>query len=79
MNARDRIGADTIAAWLNDNDHRARRGALGSKKSVLEVLRHRSYLGEVYFRGTWHIAPHPSRPCPCGLYPSRCKPTARQT
>jgi site-specific DNA recombinase len=57
--ARHRIGANTIAAWLNDSGHRTRRGALWSNKSVLEVLRNRAYIGEVYFRGTWHIAPHP--------------------
>jgi site-specific DNA recombinase len=65
--ARDRVGANTIAAWLNDNGHRTRRGALWSNKSVLEVLRNRAYLGEVYFRGNWHIAPHPPLIAP-GLF-----------
>jgi site-specific DNA recombinase len=57
--ALEKWGANRIATWLNDNGHRTRRGALWSNKSVLEVLRNRAYVGEVYFRGSWHIAPHP--------------------
>lgn len=57
--ARKRMGAHATASWLNDNGHRTRRGALWSHTAVLDVLRNRAYLGEVYFRGSWHIAPHP--------------------
>jgi site-specific DNA recombinase len=57
--ARKRMGAHAVANWLNDNGHRTRAGGLWSHKTVLDVLRNRSYLGEVFFRGNWHIAPHP--------------------
>jgi site-specific DNA recombinase len=57
--ARKRMGAHAVANWLNDNGHRTRRGALWAHTAVLDVLRNRAYLGEVYFRGSWHIAPHP--------------------
>jgi site-specific DNA recombinase len=57
--ARQKKGAHTIAAWLNERGHRTRAGRPWSHTAVLTVLRNRAYLGEVFFRGTWHPAPHP--------------------
>jgi site-specific DNA recombinase len=57
--ARSRMGAHAIAHWLNDNGHRTQRGRLWSHVAVLKVLRNRAYVGEVFFRDTWHPAPHP--------------------
>ncbi len=57
--AHKRMGAHAIAAWLNDGGHRTRAGRLWSHTAVLDVLRNRVYVGEVYFRGCWHPAPHP--------------------
>jgi site-specific DNA recombinase len=58
MYARKRMGARAIANWLNDNGHRTQRGALWSHVTVLDLLRNRSYLGEVFFRERWYEAPH---------------------
>ncbi len=57
--AHKRMGAHAIAAWLNEHGHRTRAGRLWSHTAVLDVLRNRAYVGEVYFRGCWHPAPHP--------------------
>ena len=56
---RKRLGAHAVATWLNDNGHRTREGGLWSHMAVLRVLHNRTYLGEVFFRDAWHIAPHP--------------------
>jgi site-specific DNA recombinase len=56
---RKRMGAHAVANWLNDNGHRTKAGRLWAHTAVLDVLRNRAYLGEVYFRGVWHLAPHP--------------------
>jgi site-specific DNA recombinase len=48
------VGAIAIATELNEDGHRTRNGRLWSAKAVLDILRNRTYLGEVYFRGTWH-------------------------
>lgn len=50
----DRLGAVTLAAELNENGHRTRWGRPWSAKVILDMVRNRSYLGEIYFRGTWH-------------------------
>ena len=57
---RRRLGARAIANWLNEHGHRTKAGRPWSHVAVLTVLRNRSYLGEVYFRGTFHPAPHPA-------------------
>jgi site-specific DNA recombinase len=59
MYARQRIGAQGIANWLNESGHRTQRGKPWGHTAVLTVLRNRTYLGEVFFRGTWHPSPHP--------------------
>ena len=59
MYARRRVGSQAIANWLNEQGHRTQRGKPWGHTAVLTILRNRAYLGEVFFRGTWHLAPHP--------------------
>ena len=54
-----RHGARAIASWLNRAGHRTRAGRPWSHASVITVLRNRVYLGEIYYRGHHHPAPHP--------------------
>jgi site-specific DNA recombinase len=54
-----RLGVRAIAAQLNAGGHRTKGGLPWSKHSVLSVLRNRVYMGEIFFRGTHHQAPHP--------------------
>lgn len=51
----DRLGAKAIATRLNEQGHR-NKGKPYHADSVLNMLRSRTYLGEVYFRGTWYRA-----------------------
>jgi site-specific DNA recombinase len=53
-----RLGTRAVANWLNEAGHRSRSGRLWSHVSVGTVLRNRTYLGEIYFRGQWHPASH---------------------
>jgi site-specific DNA recombinase len=54
------VGAATIANELNDDGLRTRSGRRWTRQVILDLLRNRTYLGEVYFRGTWHrSAPFP--------------------
>ncbi len=48
------LGCTTLAKELNEDGLRTRRGKLWSRQMLLELLRNRAYLGEVFFRGTWH-------------------------
>jgi site-specific DNA recombinase len=57
--AHKRLGVKSVAKWLNGRGHRTKFGKPWSGESLLGVLRSRVYLGEVYFRGQWHKAPHP--------------------
>jgi site-specific DNA recombinase len=54
-----RLGAKAVAGRLNDRGHRTRTGRRWNHLAVLTVLRNRVYLGEIYFRGSYHPAPHP--------------------
>jgi site-specific DNA recombinase len=45
--AKKGIGAGTIAEQLNSNGHRTRNGRLWSRKTVLDILKNRVYIGEV--------------------------------
>lgn len=54
-----RLGSRSIANLLTERGHRARANRPWSFRGVLTVLRNRVYLGEVFFRDTWHPAPHP--------------------
>jgi site-specific DNA recombinase len=49
--ANKRLGADRIATELNARGHHTRSGRPFSRQVVLNILRNRSYLGEVSFRG----------------------------
>jgi site-specific DNA recombinase len=53
-----RLGARAIANWLNQQGYRTSRDRPWSHEAVLTVLRNRTYLGEIHFRGTWYPAPH---------------------
>lgn len=55
-----RMGARAVANWLNDRGHRTKYGRPWSHTSVLTVLANRTYLGQLFFRDTWH--PAPTRP-----------------
>jgi site-specific DNA recombinase len=59
MYAKQRHGARTIAAWLNQRGHRTHKGRPWSSNAVIRVIRNRAYVGDVFFRDTWHPAPHP--------------------
>ncbi len=56
--ANKRMGAKTIANWLNDRGYRTRPGKPWSFLSVLTVLKNKSYQGQIFFRGTYYPAPH---------------------
>ncbi len=56
---RGRMGLKATANWLNKRGHRTKYGRPWNHMAVLTVLRNRVYLGEVYFRQTYHQAPHP--------------------
>ena len=47
-----------MATWLNEAGHRTRAGRPWSHTAVLTLLRNPVYIGQVYFRGTFHPAPH---------------------
>lgn len=50
----EHLGAQRIATTLNEHGHRTRSGRPFSRQVVLGILRNRSYLGEVTFRGATH-------------------------
>jgi site-specific DNA recombinase len=52
-------GTAAIAAELNAEGLRTRAGRAWSGKGVVDILRNRAYLGEVFFRGTWHPSADP--------------------
>lgn len=54
-----REGARSIANLLNTQGHRTKTARPWSHTAILTVLRNRAYLGEVFFRGAYHPAPHP--------------------
>jgi hypothetical protein len=55
-----RLGARSIANWLNERGHRTHGGEPWSSKLLFTILRNRVYLGEVMFRDRWYPAPHPT-------------------
>jgi len=54
------LGARAVAMSLNERGHRNAAGRLWSHRSVLGILQNRTYLGEIFFRGVHHPAPHPA-------------------
>ena len=56
---RRRLGAKAVAGRLNERGHRTKYGRPWNHMAVLTVLRNRTYLGEVFFRDTWHPGPPP--------------------
>ncbi len=57
--AQQHLGSHAIANWLGESGLATRSGRPWSYKSVLTVLRNRTYLGQVHFRGTWRDGGHP--------------------
>lgn len=57
--ARKRLGSHAITNSLNEMGHRTASGRPWSYRSVITVLRNRTYLGRIYFRGRYHVAAHP--------------------
>src|SRR5664280_1248229 len=55
-----RLGTHAIANWLRDAGLSTRAGKPWTYKAILTILRNRTYLGEVHFRGTWSKGTHPS-------------------
>ena len=53
-----KAGSSALATWLNEQGYRTKNGRLWSAASVITVLRNRTYLGEIYYRGSWYPAPH---------------------
>ena len=51
-------GAQTIGRWLSERGYRTKNGKPFNPQAVLTILRNRAYLGEIFFRGTNHPAPH---------------------
>jgi site-specific DNA recombinase len=49
-----RLGTKEVAKELNERGFRTTAGKPWSGNSILAMLRNRTYLGEVYFRGTWY-------------------------
>jgi site-specific DNA recombinase len=56
--ANQRLGTHAIGAWLTDKGHRTKAGKPWNHRAVLTILRNRVYLGEVFFRDTWHPGRH---------------------
>ena len=54
-----RLGSRAVAQWLNRRGHRTKAGRPWSHTAVLTVLTNRVYVGEIFFRGRYHPAPHP--------------------
>ena len=71
--ARRRLGA-AIAALFTKRGAAHLTGKPWNTRAVLTVLRNRVYLGEIHYRGVWHIGkPHPS-PTDHRVRPARAGP-----
>ncbi len=57
--ATKRLGSRAVAQWLNRRGHRTKAGKPWGHTAVLTVLTNRAYVGEIFFRGRYHPAPHP--------------------
>jgi len=56
--ANRQTGSSALAGWLNEQGYRTKNGRLWTSQSVITILRNRTYLGEIYYRGNWYPAPH---------------------
>ena len=59
LSANKRLGSHAIANQLTASGLTTRSGRPWQFKSILTVLRNRTYLGQVNFRGTWSDSDHP--------------------
>jgi site-specific DNA recombinase len=57
--ANKRLDSRAVAQWLNRRGHRTKGGRPWGHTAVLTVLTNRAYVGEIFFRGRYHPAPHP--------------------
>ncbi len=57
--ANKRLGSRAVAQWLNRRGHRTKASRPWGHTAVLTVLTNRAYVGEIFFRGRYHPAPHP--------------------
>jgi site-specific DNA recombinase len=57
--ANKRLGSRATAQWLNRRGHRTKSGRPWSHTAVITVITNRVYVGEIFFRGRYHPAPHP--------------------
>ena len=55
----ERVGSQEIANRLNERGHRTKSGKRWNHPAVLTVLANRVYVGEIFYRGSHHPAPHP--------------------
>jgi hypothetical protein len=46
------LDAHAIANWLNQQGHRTQKHKPWGHKAVLQLLRNRAYIGEIWFRDT---------------------------
>ncbi len=51
-------GSAALASWLTERGYRTKQGKPFNPHAVLTMLKNRVYLGEVFFRGQHHPAPH---------------------
>jgi site-specific DNA recombinase len=51
-------GAQTIGRWLSERGYRTKNDKPFNPQAVLTILRNHAYLGEIFFRGSNHPAPH---------------------
>lgn len=54
---RRRLSAAAVARELTAKGWRTQQDSAWTSSAVLTVLRNRVYLGEIYYRSTWHTAP----------------------
>jgi len=54
-----RLGSHAVASWLGDAGLSTRAGKPWNYKTILTILKNRTYMGEVHFRGTWSKGTHP--------------------
>ena len=56
--AEKKFGTKNLAQLLTERGYRTRSGKPWSATAILRILRNRAYVGEIYFRGSYHQAEH---------------------